>query len=44
MEQVATDIDYEKIIIYPPEMDIEKRRKLSRALKDLHVHYEYEQY
>ena len=44
MEQVRTDIDYEKIVIYPPEMDIEKRRKLSRALKDLKVQFEYEQY
>ena len=37
-----TEMDYEKIIIYPYDYDVEKRRKLHKQLKKLGINFHYE--
>jgi len=44
MASAHTELDYEKIILNPPDMDKRTRAKLFSVLRDLGVHFEYEQY
>ncbi len=37
-------MDYEKLILYPKQMDAETRHQLSDKLKELDVDVEYEEY
>lgn len=39
-----SDIDFEKIMIYPKNYDRKTREKLSKQLKKLGIRFEYEQY
>ena len=42
MTQERTELDYEKIIIYPLDYDAEKRKKLHAQLKKLGINFSYE--
>ena len=42
VETKHTELDYEKIIIYPYDYDAEIREKLHAQLKKLGIHFNYE--
>ena len=43
-KQTNTELDFEKIVIYPEDYDSSTRHKLYLALKKLGVHFSYEYY
>ena len=38
------DLDLDRIVIYPRDLDSDTRHRLYRALRDLNICYAYEQY
>ena len=44
MKQKQSQLDYEKITIYPRDLDGSVRQKLYEALSALGVKFDYEQY
>lgn len=44
MADTKTEMDYDKIVIYPCDYDGATRKKLAARLRELGVRFDYEQY